>query len=570
MVVRREFLKGALASSVAAAADPDASGAAPQSQAGADIAAKQGETSRKPRLMFYHDGRHPLIYMYEPPIQKEEFESAVDELAGTPVDAIMFCLGDGRTVLHDTQVGELWGHDVDKWPHLIFRRAHQNAKHLIQAGHDPLRIICERAHEKGLLVYPTLLVQQNRGERGTDVRSSNFRFDNPHLEIGAAGDLDAEFPGYTFLDFKHEEVRNERFALIDETLKRYSVDGFELQLNYGLHYFHPKQVQTGREIMTQWIERVYRAVKNSGPQRELAIRVPASIGACFELGLDVAEWLKRGIVDVLIPQTYAYTELLDHNADFRPFVEAASSSDCRVHAALQSHVDSDRLGDGTTEMIRAAACNYWDQGVDGLYLAHWFGYWPYDSSFYEKLRELPHPDVMATQDKFYYLLTTTGRYREPRTDPGLARQLPADLGVEPTTLTLHTSDDLPRWAKVGRVHEVLLRVRINNTTELDRLTFRFNGKELPSSLLRKINEMYRMSAPRYRTGSAYWFVFRLDQEHWPRKGENNLEITLTRRDPDVTPQAFVRDVELETKYLMGKNFHRGQDADLGRYEPSGH
>ena len=37
----------------------------------------------KPRIMFWHDGRHPLVYMHEPPIQKEECESAVDELAGT-------------------------------------------------------------------------------------------------------------------------------------------------------------------------------------------------------------------------------------------------------------------------------------------------------------------------------------------------------------------------------------------------------------------------------------------------------------------------------------------------------
>ena len=186
-----------------------------------------------PRLLFYHDGRHPLIYMYEPPMQKEEFEAGVDELAGTPVQIIMFCMGDGRTVLHDTQVGELWGHNVDKWPHLIFRRAHQNAKHLIEQGHDPLRIICERAHAKGFLLYPVLLVQQRRGVRGQDTRSSNFRFDNPHLEIGAAGDLDPDFPVPTNLDFKHREVRDERFALIEETLNKYPIDGFELNLNYS-------------------------------------------------------------------------------------------------------------------------------------------------------------------------------------------------------------------------------------------------------------------------------------------------------------------------------------------------
>ena len=94
-----------------------------------------------------------------------------------------------------------------------------------------------------------------------------------------------------------------------------------------------------------------------------------------------------------------------------------------------------------------------------------------------------------------------------------------------------------------------------NTTELDRLTFRLNGETLPDASLRKINQMYRMSAPRYRTGSGYWFVFRLDRNHWPNNGKNTIEVSLTRRDPDVIDEVFVRDVELEIKYLMGKNFH---------------
>ena len=31
----------------------------------------------------------------------------MDELAGTPIETLMFCMGYGRTVLHDTKVGEL-------------------------------------------------------------------------------------------------------------------------------------------------------------------------------------------------------------------------------------------------------------------------------------------------------------------------------------------------------------------------------------------------------------------------------------------------------------------------------
>ena len=95
-----------------------------------------------------------------------------------------------------------------------------------------------------------------------------------------------------------------------------------------------------------------------------------------------------------------------------------------------------------------------------------------------------------------------------------------------------------------------------------------NGVSLPAKRLRRINEMYRMQAPRYRTGSGYWFIWQLDQSHWPQKGGNVLEVTLLQRDPDVTPQPYIRDVELEIKYLLGKHFHRRQDACLGPSEDS--
>ena len=521
----------------------------------------------KPRMMFYNDGRHPLIYLHEPPMQREEYEAAVDQLIGTPIDALMFCMGDGRTVLHDTKVGELWGHNVERWHHLIFNRAHRNARHLIEEGNDPLRIVCDRAHAKGMLFYATLLVQSRTGDRAADVRGSDFRFDHRHLDIGAAGDVDPSFPGFGCIDFKHQEIRDERLALIEETLERYPVDGFELQLNQTPYYFHPNEVEQGREIMTDWIARVHSAVKSSGQERELVVRVPASIEGCLSVGLDVREWIRRGIVDVVVGNTFAGPELIDPMADFRPLVEAAKGSDCRIHAAIHSLVDSDRLAHAPTEMARATASNYWAQGVDGLYLAYWHGLWPFPASFYEKLRELSDPEVMAPKDKHYHVLTQSGRFPEPTAEPGVTRQLPVDLEEgQPAQIQLFIADDLPRWDRVGRVHEVLLRMRVANATELDRYSFKLNGKELPDRLLRVIDALYGKGGPRYRT-RGYWFVFRLDSEHWPKRGVNTLEATLVERDPDVTPKVYLRDVELEIKYLMGKRYHRGfVDPDLGQYD----
>ncbi|MCH2201206.1 MAG: hypothetical protein MK102_04495 [Fuerstiella sp.] len=569
---RRDFMKGALGAGIVSETGSSAGDA--------DNDPDQDPTiDLPPRIMFYHDGRHPLFYMYEPPMQKEECEAAVDELAGTPVEALMFCLGDGRTMMHDTKAGELWGHNVDVWTHQIFRRTYQNAKGLIDQGHDPLRIICERAHEKDMLLYPTLLVQLESGVRGGggyDIRSSNFRLDNKRLDIGG-GNVDQDFPGYNCADFKHREVRDERFAIINEVLTQYPVDGIELQLNFWPYYFHPDEVTAGRNIMTEWIARVHEAVKRSGSRRELVISIPSSIETCLSRGLDPLKWIERGIVDVIVAHKPAQPELMDPNGSFLVYeewllddistlIESASGSQCRIHAAIDSHLDSDRLAEAPIEMIRAAACNFWNRDVAGLYVSQWHGNWPYDASFYEKLRELPHPDIMASRDKFYHIPTIAGRFN----NRGLTRQLPAKLEVNrPVVLKLEIADDLPRWDAAGRVHDVLLRLRVMNTTELDSLSFRLNGVLLPETSLRRINQMYRMSAPRYRTGSGYWFIFRLDRKHWPRNGKNSIEVALTRRDPDLSDEVFVRDVELEIKYLMGKNFHRGQDLDIGPSEASG-
>ena len=109
----------------------------------------------------------------------------------------------------------------------------------------------------------------------------------------------------------------------------------------------PDEIEAGREIMTAWVLRVCEAVKRSGARRELAIRIPASLEGCLEVGMDVRDWMQQGIVDVVIGQTFSGPELVDSTVDFRPLVEAAEGTNCQVHAAIQSHVDSDRLGEAS-------------------------------------------------------------------------------------------------------------------------------------------------------------------------------------------------------------------------------
>ena len=139
------------------------------------------------------------------------------------------------------------------------------------------------------------------------------------------------------------------------------------------------------------------------------MRIPTSIAGCRSIGLDPETWIREGIADVLVAENFASMSLIDATADFRPLIAAAQDAECRVHGVIRNNVDSDRLDAAPIAMVRAAATNYWAQGVDGLNLVHWTGNWPYGPSFYEQLRELPHPDVMAVKDKIYAIPTPTGR-----------------------------------------------------------------------------------------------------------------------------------------------------------------
>lgn len=68
----------------------------------------------------------------------------------------------------------------------------------------------------------------------------------------------------------------------------------------------------------------------------------------------------------------------------------------------------------------------------------------------------------------------------------------------PCTVNMEITDELVKYAAEGQVHSVLLRFRVQGATELDILSFSLNGRLLPQepACLRRINEMYRMTAPR--------------------------------------------------------------------------
>ena len=212
---------------------------------------------KKRRLLFYNDSRHFYMYCYDPPIRLEDAWAPIDEIAATQVDTFVYCLGAGQTMFHDTRVGEIWGERFEQFDALYAYQCAENIKSLIDRGLDPLNVLIERAHEKGLEFFPSLrLMSSGNSEDSGSVFVSQFKIDHPEWCQHRSGRSN--------FDFSHPGVRQERFALIEETVNSYDVDGFELDWAFEPNYFEDDEVEEKGPILTAYMREIRRMVEAAG------------------------------------------------------------------------------------------------------------------------------------------------------------------------------------------------------------------------------------------------------------------------------------------------------------------
>lgn len=527
---------------------------------------------RPPRLLLYNDGRHANSYGYEPPMGVRQFREPVDDLVDSGVDTLLYCVGDTRVLLYDTQVGERWGHNFTDWNHPVWYRSNVNLEMARAAGIDPLRVVCERANEKEIRILATvLLATQAWEDRATTFhgRCSDFCFDHPEYCIDyAAGD-------YRF-NYTLPEVRAERFAVISELLTRYPTDGVELSFYTFKPLCRTEELEEFRATLTGWMREIrhvaQQAASDQGREKLIAVRVPAVWEGCDAIGLDLPRWLADGLIDWIIPHTADQSEQIDQDMPLEPFAHAAHAHGRQVFAALSPLIYNDWYVAGTREMYHAAAANAYAQGVDGITLIdYWPTAYPWSDADYGIMRHIGHPDLLTRKDKRFRARSTTGRtYHKDDAPLGYCRPLPVTLtvGQAGPAIPLRVSDNLVEAAAEGCIESVTLTTRVTNICPEDDLCFFFNDQELPLTWARLDDYTYKLGYVRVesRIGSHYWFDFVLPENHWPRPGHNTLRVDLIRRAPAFARlvPVTVHDAEITVRYRPHRNapkqFQRFPDA----------
>ena len=430
--------------------------------------------SGKRRLLYYNDSRHTYMYSYDPPMTLEEARAPVDEVAGTAVGTFIYGSGAGPAAMHDSKAGEVWGRRFEKFDSAWAWRAYENVKSLIDAGYDPLNILIERAHEKGMDFFASLRLNHPMDPADED-NPFNWQFRMDHPEWCLTGE------GKHSFNWVHPEVRAERFAYIEEYLTKYDIEGLELEFTFCPYYFEADEAERNAPIMTDYLLEVRRLADETAAERgrpfEIGARVLPTQAGNLAQGLDVAAWIQEGLLDFVAPTIYQDHQV-DANLPFEWLVDLADGTECHVYPTLQRAVRGLDIADdrmepnslelhATIEQLRAGAASFWDRGADGIYML--FLKWPHGPEQRTIFTEAHDPDLLRSKPKSYVVR----RHADLSAQFGYESQLKATLeeGEGPQTVRLYLADD-PQHAAAT------LRLRLIWTTTIDAMTLHVNGKPL--------------------------------------------------------------------------------------------
>ena len=242
------------------------------------------------RIIYHNDARHYYLFVFEPPISLEDAWTPVDEVAGTAVDTFAYGIQRGDGLFYPSGVAMQFGSDMEPFELAAYWRTWRNMKSLEERGLDPLQLLIDRAHDKGLDFFATVRLSSYGG------------MDPAHAVTEGGRGLGAP------------EVREGQLAIIEELVNRYPLEGIELDLAVpgGSSLIRPEEAESLVPELTGFVEEISGMARAARAGIQVGVRVLPTEELNLGQGLDVRTWLRNGCLDFVVPMRYGYM-ILDPN-----------------------------------------------------------------------------------------------------------------------------------------------------------------------------------------------------------------------------------------------------------------
>lgn len=477
---------------------------------------------KQKRVIYANDARHFYLFVFEPPMAMEDAWRPIDDVAGTNVDTFVYMVERGDGLFYPSKVGQRFGSDIQPFDQVAYYRVWYNMQSLIDRGLDPLKVLIDRAHDKGMDFIASLRM------------TSYLGLDKSLMVPDGRG-------------FVHQEVRDHQFAVLKELTHDYATEGIEMDLSLspggGPFALRAEDVDEYTPVITEYIGSIADMVHNRPGGRGRGVvgaRIYPTEAMNRRVGYDVRTWIEEGHVDYVVPMMYTYF-VLDPNMPIDWVLDASKESDTSVYGMLQPHTGTEatagaQSGHPSADQMRAAAATLWDRGAEGVYT--YFANWPLGDVERRFLSDIGDPDIMAEKTKHYTLAERNEKAVELDYDQPVPVEIPEADPNKKYAIPFYIADDID--GKADRIKHVILRVRVDNLMSADELSISLNGRSL------KEEACTRIHGPLGPYG-AQRLEFHLKDVR-PTRGRNTLEISLDGRPPNMAAGVTIRDVQIIVEY----------------------
>jgi hypothetical protein len=337
---------------------------------------REWQDGRVKRVVYNHDG-HGVFFAHDPKTTADLWR-IVDVFANQSVHHLDWCVVAGGVFNHVTKVGEAFADLPDEAAPTSDpgqRRMIACLRRFKQQGIDPLRVISERGRLMGVPVYASYRMNFFCTEPYGRLFNGPFWRAHPELQIRS----EWQPGGMINLDYALPGTREYVLNVFRELLDNYDLDGVNLDFTRHPPFFNDDEPNKSAH-MTEFVRALRKEVDRTATRRgkRLALSVtfyashlvypPASMRPLTrgDDGLDVATWVKNGLVDEIAPELVQMesTSMLDP----KPFAEMVRGTGCDVYLRVENIVEHKRRGGrGPKEyeqIMRAATA----AGARGLYI----------------------------------------------------------------------------------------------------------------------------------------------------------------------------------------------------------
>lgn len=319
----------------------------------------------------------------DPKDLEKPFESIPD---GTCMRMLLWGNGCADNCNYPTKVGQFYpnaGYQLAWRPQFA-----KNMNIWKEKGWDSLRVMREYTRKRKWEFHVYIRMEAFKAPFPFDAQE-NSKFFNDHPEYHC---LDRQGQRVNRLSYAYPEVQRYVLSLIEEIAgyepdgvclcfirglplvlhEPIMVDGFKKR--YGvdpreLDELDPRWMDYQGVVVTSFIEQVKRTLK---PNQRLSVIVPATELDCRRWGLDVATWVKDGLIDDLLPTGQLFDETDVHrddpdNLDFDYFARLEGRANIRLIPLLYPWAKFTSDFDGWERLMHS----FLDRGADAY--AVWDG-----------------------------------------------------------------------------------------------------------------------------------------------------------------------------------------------------